>query len=61
MGYENLETKLIRGQNLYIQQLEEQFAVYKQKDETQEKLIEKLNDALEILSDELSRLKREKG
>lgn len=61
MGYENLETKLIRGQNLYIQQLEEQFAVYKQKDEAQEKLIEKLNDALEILSDELSRLKREKG
>lgn len=60
MGYENLETKLIRSQNLYIQQLEEQLAVYKEKDEAQEKLIEKLNHALEVLSYELSRLKSEK-
>lgn len=61
MGYENLETKLIRSQNLYIRQMEEQLAVYKQKDEAQEKLIGELNHALEILSDELSRLKQEKG
>ena len=60
MSYENLETKLIRSQNLYIQQLEEQLAVYREKDEAQEKLIEKLNYALEVLSDELSRLKSEK-
>jgi len=60
MHYENLETKLIQQQNLYIQQLEEQLAVYKEKDQMQEQLIENLEHALNILSDELSRLKQEK-
>ncbi len=60
MDYENLEKKLIRQQNLYIQQLEGQLAVYKEKDRTQEQLIENLEHALNVLSDELSRLKQEK-
>ncbi len=61
MHYENLEKKLIRQQNLYIRQLEGQLAVYKEKDRTQEQLIENLEHALNILSDEISRLKQEKN
>ncbi len=60
MQYENLEKKLIQQQNLYIRQLEGQLAVYKEKDRTQERLIENLEHALNILSDELARLKQEK-
>ncbi len=60
MHYENLEKKLIQQQNLYIQQLEGQLAVYKEKDRTQEQLIENLEHALNVLSDEISRLKQEK-
>ncbi len=60
MDYENLEKKLIRQQNLYIRQLEEQLAVYKEKDRTQGQLIENMEHALNILSDEISRLKQEK-
>ncbi len=53
MRYENLEKKL-------IQQLEGQLAVYKEKDQMQEQLIENLEHTLNVLSDELSRLKQEK-
>ncbi len=60
MQYENLEKKLIQQQNLYIQQPEEQLAVYKEKGQAQEQLIENLGHALNVLSDELSRLKQEK-
>ncbi len=60
MNYESLETKLIRQQNLYIRQLEEQLAVYEEKDKTQELLIEQLNHALDLLAEELSRVKDEK-
>lgn len=57
--YESFETKLIRKQNIYIRQLEDQLDVYQEKDKAQELLIEKLNQALELLSEELSRLKLE--
>ncbi len=60
MQYENLEKRLVRQQNIYIRQLEGQLAVYKEKDRTQERLIENLEHALNVLSDELSRLKQEK-
>ncbi len=60
MQYENLEKKLIQRQNLYIRQLEGQLAVCKEKDRAQEQLIENLGHALNVLSDELSRLKQEK-
>ncbi len=60
MQHENLEKKLIQQQNTYIRQLEEQLAVYKEKDRTQEQLIENLEHALNVFSDELSRLKQEK-
>lgn len=60
MNYESLETKLIRQQSQYIQQLEEQLGVYKEKDKVQEQLIQNLNNALELLSGELSRVKAEK-
>ena len=59
MNYESFETKLIRKQNIYIRQLEDQLDVYQEKDKAQELLIEKLNQALELLSEELSRLKLE--
>lgn len=59
MDYESFETKLIRKQNIYIRQLEDQLDVYQEKDKAQELLIEKLNQALELLSEELSRLKLE--
>lgn len=54
MDHESFETKLIRKQNLYIRQLEEQLKVYQEKDRAQELLIEKLNRALELLAEELS-------
>lgn len=57
MNYESLETKLIRQQNLYIRQLEEQLAVYEEKDKAQELLIEQLNHALDLLAEELSCVK----
>lgn len=60
MNYESLETNLIRKQNQYIKQLEEQLNVYKEKDKVQEQLIQNLNNALELLSGELSRVKAEK-
>lgn len=60
MNNERLETKLIQQQNLYIRQLEEQLAVYEEKDKAQELLIEKLNQALELFAEELSRLNDEK-
>lgn len=60
MQYEKLEKKLIQQQDIYIRQLEEQLAVYKEKDRTQEQLIENLEHALNVLSDELSRLKQGK-
>ena len=42
MNYESLETNLIRKQNAYIRQLEEQIDIYREKDKNQELLIEKL-------------------
>lgn len=61
MNYESFETKLIQKQNIYIRQLEEQIKVYQEKDKAQELLIEKLNQALELLSEELSRVKPEQA
>ncbi len=60
MDYESLETKLIRQQNEYIRQLEEQLSVYREKDKAQELLIEKFSRTLEIFEEELSRVKAEK-
>lgn len=60
MNYESLETKLIRQQELYIRQLEEQLAVYEEKDKAQELLIEQLNHTLDLFARELSRAKAEK-
>ena len=57
MDYESLETKLIRQQNEYIRQLEEQLSVYREKDKAQELLIEKFSRTLEIFE---SRVKAEK-
>ncbi len=57
MNYEGLETKLIQKQNQYIRQLEEQLAVYKEKDKAQELLIDLLNHALDLLREELSNAK----
>lgn len=59
MNNEKLETTLIRQQR-YIRQLEEQLAVYEEKYKAQELLIEKLNRALELFAEELSRTKAEK-
>lgn len=59
MNHKNLEEKLTRQQTLYIQLLEEQLAVYKEKDQVQEQLIQNLQHALNVLSDEISRLKQE--
>lgn len=61
MDYESFESKLIQKQNIYIRQLEEQINVYREKDEKQELLIEKLNQALELLAGELSRVKTEQA
>lgn len=60
MDYESLEAKLIRQQNEYIRQLEEQLSVYREKDKAQELLIEKFSRTLEIFEEELSRVKAEK-
>ena len=60
MKHENLEAELIRQQNLYIHQLEEQLNVYIEKDKAQELLIEKLNHALYLLAEESARGKDEK-
>ncbi len=57
MNYESLETKLIQQQNLYIRQLEEQLAVYEEKDKAQELLIEQLNQTLDLFAQELSHAK----
>ncbi len=60
MNYEDFETELIRKQNLYIRKLEEQLAVYEEKDRAQELLINQLNQTLELFAEELSRLKNGK-
>ena len=57
MKRENMEAELIRQQNLYIHQLEEQLDVYREKDKAQGVLIEKLNHALDLLAGELARVK----
>ncbi|MDE7248246.1 MAG: hypothetical protein K2N43_10215 [Lachnospiraceae bacterium] len=57
MDRKNLEADLIRKQNQYIRQLEEQLAVYEEKDKAQELLIEKLNQTLDLFAEELSRAK----
>lgn len=61
MNNRRFETKLIQQQNQYIQQLEEQLAVYEEKDKAQELLIENLNRTLELFAEELSKAKAEKG
>ena len=60
MDYASLETKLIQQQNQYIQELEEQLNIYKEKDKAQEKLIQTKNEALELFAEEISKLKAEK-
>ena len=57
MKHKSLEAEFIRQQNLYIRQLEEQLNVYMEKDKAQELLIEKLNRTLDILTEELARVK----
>lgn len=57
---EKLQARLVQQQNRYIRQLEEQLAVYEEKDKAQELLIGKLNQALELLAEELSRTKTRK-
>lgn len=61
MDRKNLEADLIRKQNQYIRQLEEQLAVYKEKDTAQELLIEKLNQTLDLFAEEISRAKKKEG
>lgn len=62
MDYESLEKQIIRKQNLYIQQLEEQPAVYEEKDHAQELLIEELNHTLQLFAEGVSGKKAgEKG
>ena len=56
---DNLQTRIIRQQSQYIRQLEEQLAVYEEKDKAQELLIEKLNLALDVFAEELSKAKAE--
>lgn len=60
MDYASLETKLIQQQSQYIQELEEQLNIYKEKDKAQEKLIQTQNEALELFAEEISKLKAEK-
>ena len=55
----NTKDQLIKKQELYIRQLEEQLAVYEAKDKAQELLIEKLNQTLNLFAEELSRQKAE--
>lgn len=61
MNIERFETELVQQQSRYIRHLEEKLAVYEEKDKAQELLIEKLNQALELFAEELSRVKAEKG
>ena len=56
----NLNTEVFREQARYIRLLEEQLAVYEEKDRVQELLIGELSQALEILAEELSKAKGEK-
>ena len=58
MDRKNLEADLIRKQDRYIRQLEEQLAVYQEKDKAQELLIEKLNRTLDLFAEELSKAKK---
>lgn len=60
MNHERFEVKLIQQQNLYIQNLEEQLEVCEEKIKTQELLIEKLEEALTLFGEELSKIKAEK-
>ncbi len=55
----NTKDQLIKKQEQYIRQLEEQLAVYEEKDKAQELLIEKLNQTLDLFAEELSRQKAE--
>ena len=50
----NTKDQLIKKQDLYIRQLEEQLAVYEEKDKAQELLIENLNRALALFAEEVS-------
>lgn len=61
MNHERFERKLIQQQNLYIQNLEEQLGICEERIKTQELLIEKLEEALTLFGEELSRIKAEKG
>lgn len=61
MNYDSLEAKIIQRQNQYIQELEEQLDIYREKDKAQEKLIQALNETLELFAGEISRLKAEKN
>ena len=60
----NTKDQLIKKQQAYIRQLEEQLAVYEEKDKAQELLIENLNRALALFAEEVSgtkTLKEEKN
>lgn len=52
-----LEKEIIRKQGAYIRQMKEQIEIYQQKDMAQELLIEEQGRMLELLKDELSRVK----
>lgn len=60
MNCEGLESKLIQRQNQYIQELEEQLSIYKEKDNAQKNLIRTLNDILDLFAEEIPGLKAEK-
>ena len=53
----NTKDQLIKKQQVYIRQLEEQLAVYEEKDKAQELLIENLNRALDLFAEEISMTK----
>lgn len=53
----DLQASLIRKQERYIRNLEDQLAVYEEKDRAQEQLIKELNQVLDIFAEEISRLK----
>lgn len=53
----NTKDQLIKKQQMYIRQLEEQLAVYAEKDKAQELLIENLNRALDLFAEEVSMTK----
>lgn len=53
----NTKDQLIKKQQVYIRQLEEQLAVYEEKDKAQELLIENLNRALDLFAEEVSMTK----